>query len=185
MLKNFSKNINGQGLLEAITAIGIIVIGVLGAMALVMSNVDASRASSLRIIASGLSWEGIEVVRNTRDSNWLDPLKIWSDDILSFSGDQTLIPVFDDLANTWSLDFTPDNIISDEARVYRKGRVYVQALSLPVGGAVTPFYRLVKTIEIKDVGNNVIGLKVISEVRWLERNSWKNVKSEEWLYNWR
>ena len=61
----------GQGLLEGTLAIGIILIGLGGLLALTLRNVTATTASAQRIVALQLAREGLEVVRGIRDSNWL------------------------------------------------------------------------------------------------------------------
>lgn len=60
-----------QTLLEAILAIGIIMTATIGATTLVVSTITSGRTSQDKIIAANLAREGLEVVRGTRDSNWL------------------------------------------------------------------------------------------------------------------
>lgn len=72
----------GQGLLEALLAIGIIVLGLGALLTLTLKNISASTASRERIMATQLAREGVEVVRAMRDSNWLaasngDPTRLW------------------------------------------------------------------------------------------------------------
>lgn len=61
----------GQGLLEVIIGVGVIIAGTVGSVTLISSTIKASRQSNTRILAASLAREGIEVVRNIRDSNWL------------------------------------------------------------------------------------------------------------------
>ena len=68
---NIRSNHHGQGLLEAIIAIGIILTATIASLTLIVSSIEASRGVRERLIASNLAREGIEAVRAVRDSNWL------------------------------------------------------------------------------------------------------------------
>ena len=57
--------------MEAIIAVGIIVTVIITALGLGIYTTRVGRTSQNRIIAMNLAREGIEVVRNIRDSNWL------------------------------------------------------------------------------------------------------------------
>ena len=59
-------------LIEVIVAISVMAIGVLGIYALVPRIVSISGANLNKFIASQLAREGIEIVRNIRDTNWLE-----------------------------------------------------------------------------------------------------------------
>lgn len=62
----------GFTLLEVIVAIFIMIIGVVGVFVMVEKTASLSSVSSLRFQAALLAGEGIELVRNIRDSNWLE-----------------------------------------------------------------------------------------------------------------
>ncbi|MFA5047494.1 MAG: hypothetical protein WC516_00465 [Patescibacteria group bacterium] len=62
---------SGQGLLELIIAIGVIAVGLFAVWTLFLSNFFNEQQSGNRIIAGNLAREGIEAVKNIRDSNWL------------------------------------------------------------------------------------------------------------------
>lgn len=62
----------GQSLLETVIAIGIILIGIVPLVALTTMTARAGRLAAEQTIATELASEGIEVVRNIRDSNWLE-----------------------------------------------------------------------------------------------------------------
>ena len=61
----------GQGLLEAVIAIGIILTATTASLTLIVSSVEANNGVRERFVAINLAREAIEVVRMTRDSNWL------------------------------------------------------------------------------------------------------------------
>ncbi|MBI4215619.1 MAG: hypothetical protein HY602_02755 [Parcubacteria group bacterium] len=170
----------GQGLIETILAVSVITTGLISVLALVITQTQAVDDSYLRLAGNALAWEGIEAARSMRDSNWLagDP---WDLGLDNPGGDQTAIPILDEAINSWNMDYTPNTLAVDSATaVYRKGRLFIQALSEPVGGIKTPFFRLTRIIP-----DGADQKKLISEVRWQERGRWHQVKVEEWIYNWR
>ncbi len=65
------KNHKGFTLIEVLMAIFLITVGIGGSFALINRIMDFSSVSSDRLQAAYLAQEGIENVRNTRDSNWL------------------------------------------------------------------------------------------------------------------
>ncbi len=69
-MANYSKS-SGFTLLEGIVAIGVISVGLAGALSLALSNLSSAQGNERRIVAANLAREGIEFVRNQRDSNWL------------------------------------------------------------------------------------------------------------------
>jgi type II secretory pathway pseudopilin PulG len=111
-----------QSLVETIVAVGIIMVGVVGTLTLAFSSVRAGTESEARVLAVNLAREGIEVVKNIRDSNWLkieegnfsatcaDEGPCW--DQFTHGGpdntnDYTCIAIFN--GQTWSLNCDPDN----------------------------------------------------------------------------
>lgn len=57
--------------MELIVAMGIIIVGLFSVWALFFSNFSAEQEAETRMVASNLAREGIEAVKNLRDSNWL------------------------------------------------------------------------------------------------------------------
>jgi len=86
-LKQKLKKESGFTLLEVIVAIFILTVGVGGSFVLIQQTLSASLMAQSRLIAAYLAQEGIEVVRNIRDNNWLEqreslqvpPLPLWND----------------------------------------------------------------------------------------------------------
>ena len=66
----FIKKSRAQGILEVIIAIYITIIGILSIINLVISNIQVEKFNHNMLIATNLAKEGIEIVRNTRDTNW-------------------------------------------------------------------------------------------------------------------
>lgn len=80
-----AKKHKGFTLIEVLAAVLLIVIGALGAFSLVQQVVSFISISSSRLTAAYLSLEGVEIVRNIRDGNYLSGLA-WDEGILE--GDQ-------------------------------------------------------------------------------------------------
>ena len=58
-------------LIEIVVAIFIVTMGTVGAFSLIQRTIAFTVISSSRLVAANLAQEGIEIVRNTRDTNWL------------------------------------------------------------------------------------------------------------------
>jgi hypothetical protein len=75
----------GQGILEVVVAISVIIMGLVSIISLVIFNINTQGYSHNMLIASNLAREGVEVIRNIRDSNWLDTTKEWDDGLIADS----------------------------------------------------------------------------------------------------
>ena len=81
MLKRLNTKTNkGFTIIEVLITILILTTGGLAAYSMVQQIVFSTFASSYRLTAAYLAKEGIETVRNMRDTNWLDPTNpSWSE----------------------------------------------------------------------------------------------------------
>jgi len=66
-----NHNEQGQTLIETLAAIFILTMGITAAVGLANYALNSSAAAAKQIIATGLAREGIEAVKNMRDTNWL------------------------------------------------------------------------------------------------------------------
>ena len=77
-----SKKRRGTALLEAVIAIGVILVGVVGSLVLLTTSINLGRANQDRIVAQNLSREGIELAYSLRNSGAMrkvdDPTVNWS-----------------------------------------------------------------------------------------------------------
>jgi len=71
MQKSKDIKLSGFTLIELVITIAVFTVGILAAFTLSLSNVNNSRENVDRVTASNLAREGIELVRNIRDGNWL------------------------------------------------------------------------------------------------------------------
>ncbi len=205
----------GQGLLETVIALSIIITGLTAALALAVSNLSTTSDSGMRVIAGNLAREGAEAVRNIRDSNWLkgctDPSNpeecfVWDSRLLAEDsvGDHTAILEFRKNPppgeDNWILNFSPDSIDGEQAVLRLDGNIYNHA-----SGSPSPFRRLITIDEICETGsssceddicvqgeecprdpvNTKIGIRVLSEVKWRERGREHSLIIEDRLFNWR
>lgn len=66
-----NKSSGGYTLIEVIISIAVFTIGIMGVLGLSTSNYYDARHITDRNVATNLAREGIELIRNVRDSNWL------------------------------------------------------------------------------------------------------------------
>ena len=85
MFKILNKN-KGFTILEVLVAILIITTGGLAAYAMVQQIIFSTLSSSYRLTAAYLAKEGIETVRNNRDTNWLQGAPNWYNGLIGDSG---------------------------------------------------------------------------------------------------
>ena len=189
-------------------ALFILVTALTATIVLMVTSINASRESRNKLIATNLSREGLEAVRNLRDSNWLDPAVVsWDDGLTNVLDnlDNTAIPIINS-TKALSLDFSVDNIVTDsDARVFLGGNDYLQGNGLSGSALATQFYRIIylnpicrretdgdekivaKAVRAScdsfDENYTQVGLRVISEVHWPSPNK-RNVILEERLYDW-
>jgi len=166
---NFRKKKNNAGftLLEIIVAMGVIISVLTSALVLITLTVNSTKTSKSKIIAISLSQEGLEIVRNIRDNNWLigkrTPLT-WRDGLGDDSG-----PI------DYRAQYNSSGLLAFSTTPLRLDNGFYQYDS----GNNTLFYR---KITIEHIGNNQI--RVISEVTWSERGRNQAVSAETRLYNW-
>ncbi len=167
-----SNSINNKGfsLLEIIVVMFIISIGMIGISSLVSANIYAGVFVKNKLIAMNLSQEGIELVRNIRDENWLDG-KNWKDGIIN---DGTYII---DYRGKSSIDDTVDNIDDNSAKLYIDTNGFYQHDSTIKD---TVFSRLI-TIH----NETSTSTEVNCEVKWKRGNKSISYNIDTILTNWR
>ena len=181
----------GQGLMEMIFAIGILLLVVSAVLGIATANVVGHSASELQITANNLAREGIEVARSIRDTNWIAG-NDWDSGLVG-TGNFALAH-FDAAANDWQLEFFTND--PDELLYVTSAGVY----SHDDSGQPTVFRRtlILQSIcidslsfgaeEIKvtcDLAEQKIGLHIRSVVRWDERGRQRIITLEDLLYDWK
>jgi type II secretory pathway pseudopilin PulG len=200
------KNRPGQSLIELLAAIAVIQIGLFSVWSLFLANYNSTQESKLRIVGINLAREGIEIVKNQRDSNWLkrannliikdaeegkDYFWTWDNELAdkeyAVSYDQGLI----------ELDGSNSQLILDKS-FYS---------SFNSNGSSTPYSRKISINSICCVDSNPqdykcddsqffdpkaqekicdlrIGINVLSEVSWAIGGHKRTAVIEENLYDW-
>jgi len=76
---------NGQGLIEVLVSLALLIVGILGSLTLATITIRAGIESRERVQAALLAQEGIEIVKNNRDTNWIKKAKgesvNWNDNL--------------------------------------------------------------------------------------------------------
>lgn len=190
------KRSRGFTLLEVITAIFILTVGAGASFALIQQTLLASSLIEFKLIASYLAQEGIEIVRNIRDTNWLqeqrntEPAKSspWDDGLCD------LPPTC-----TWQADYTTAtfeptdfegcadinhyncNIYSDSSLLYVDGNTgFYRYLAAPGPNDTQTIFK--RKISITPIDADRI--QVLVEVEWEERGRSHNFKALEYITNW-
>ncbi len=204
------KNQQGQTIIEAIVAIAIISIALVGFLSQSTYNYVASTDVYNRNIALNLAREGIEVIRGVRDSNWLagcpDPDKpgcyYWDTGLTDGKGKYLTVD-YDGSAGGWTIQFTNENF--DQCVASEKCLLYINSAGFyttnSAGTEPTKFFRQTELKPICqtatacggdgicDFGQSCpikqIGIRVISGVRWQQGQDWRHVELDDDLYNWR
>ena len=182
-------------------AIAVIEIGIFSVWSLFLVNFNAEHEAEMRIVGVNLAREGVEAVKNIRDSNWLknganmlldkdDPGSIWPwDENLS--------------AGTYAVNY--DSAVPDDARfsqLYLNSGGFYNDLAV---GQATPYSRLVTLNDICCVDNGnfqcadtnysvvgvrgdcslKIGINIVSDVSWQIGGQTRHAIVEDNIYNWK
>ena len=150
--------------MEIIISIGVILTALVASVALISSSISSTRLSRSRITAQGLAQEGLEIVRNIRDNNWLifkRKVTDWRDGLQ---------------AGDWRVQYNVNNLLSFATQPLK---LDTDGFYKYNSGTDTPFYR---KITLEYIGDNQI--KATSEITWQEYGRNNSLKVETRLYNW-
>ncbi len=161
-LGKLNKNNKGFTLLETIVAVGLIVVGLIAALALITNSLFYVSNIQDRLAAANLMAEGIEVTKNIRDNNWLQN-KVWNDGFLA-DGDYQVA-----YNSTTLSSFSGSPLLLDSNGLYNY-----------TSGAVTPY---VRKISIANFSNYEI--RIIATVTWQRRGITYSSSAEDHLFNWK
>lgn len=164
----FSIKNKGFTFLELIITIFVVTIGLLSAYAVTQQIVSFTYLSASRLTAAYLAKEGIEIVRNIRDTNWLEEEE-WDNSL-----DCDLSSPYECEAD-YNAQELIDDYDGDFLNIDGNGFYSYSA------GAPTKFRR---RITVDDSVADVLGVTV--EVWWREKGVvYGPVSAQEKLYNWR
>ena len=162
-MKNFQLEIKnktkGVSLIETLVAIFVLTVGIVGAFSLSMNIISFTNYNSNKLIASYLAQEGVELVRNIRDSNWLDND---NNDALPSDGE-------------YIVDYNSD-LTNGSEDLYINDNGFYEHDNSP---NETVFKR---KIYVKDIGG--LFLKITVTVTRVEKGNLRTVEVIERLYEW-
>jgi len=183
--KVYKKN-KGFTVLELLISIFVISIGIISSYSVVQQVFSYTFRSNNRLTAAYLGKEGIEIVRNIRDTNWLEGdisgEKDWDAGLhdgstASYQADYETLTFLatqkNDCSGSSCEAYTGEFLKFD-------GDYYNYSL-----GSDTKYKR---RIEITPHGldpNNPDKLKVLVEVMWMEKGISQNIIIREDLYDWK
>lgn len=162
-MKNI-KSKKGFGLIEMIVGVAIVSIGIVGTFSMISRFSYQSQVIRDSFIASNLAQEGIEIVKNIRDTNAHDSNKTWNDGLT-------------DCQNGCEIDYTEDSLSSwsgDGRYLYLNdggGYTYNPA------NAIETYYK--RRITITEVEQDK-SMEIIVSVYW--ESSQTTLVSK--IYNW-
>ena len=164
-------NKKGFTILELLGAILVILIGVLTAYGVVQSIITYTIDSSDRITAAYLAKEGVELVRNIRDKNWVVNLD-WN---LGLSSGNYEID-YNDLGLTACAGACAFNNL----RFLRKSTVSASDYSYNYTSGTNSKFK--RKITISPDGAEI---KVIVDVFWKKRTQISSISVQENIYDWK
>jgi hypothetical protein len=171
---NMFKFKNGFTILEVITAIFILNIGLGGAFNLISQTLFVSSIVKSQLIGAYLAQEGVEIVRNIRDANWLERTVLWDYGLNNCQpcceGDyKTGTSPFSPFSSLGDCDYDDLNYLNiDDDGFYSYSP-----------GSPTKFKR---KISIQETSTTT--LEVLVDVIWKERGRIHNIEVSEVLTNW-
>lgn len=148
-----------------IIATFVITVGLIAVMSLIHRAVISTQISYSRLVGAYLAQEGIEIVRNIRDANWLlqreTPGTPWDNGL--GTGD-------------WEAGFSDFSLVAYQGRPIKINGGFYNYTS----GVDTKFKR---KITIQKPGANILAVAV--EISWQERGISYATSLQENLYNWK
>lgn len=151
---------NSFTLIEAITTIFIMTVGIIGISGLISQLIASTAIYSQRLIAAYLAQEGIEIVRNIRDTNWLQR-EPWDNGLG---------------VGNWEADYNDENLSSYTGAFLRIDGGFYNYES----GTETIFRRRIIITKPQDY---ILEIRV--QVLWEEKGRSYQLTAQENLYNWR
>jgi prepilin-type N-terminal cleavage/methylation domain-containing protein len=144
-MKEFLKNKKGFTLVEVIIAASILVLGTVGAFSTIAQSIRSTAFAKEKLVASFLAQEAIEIVKNIRNTNWIQG-NPWNQGLPE---------------GTWQIDYNDNSFSPYNGAFLNLGP---NGYSYDLGGIPTRFQR---KITITQISSNELRVKV--EVFWSGR----------------
>ncbi len=156
----------GFTLLEIMIAIAILIVGIVG-ISIVFSRISILTSGiSNRLVAAYLAQEGIEIVRNIRDTNWVEGIGDWDYGLTTCSGGCEA-DYNDEELSSYGGNYL--NIDSDNFYSYSVG-------------TETKYKRKITITSPGDPEGDVLKVSVLIE--WSEKGEDYDFEAEEYIYDY-
>ena len=207
------KNKSGFTLLETLIALSVVSVGIMAAFTLSLANLNTARDNYERILAGNLAREGVELIRNVRDSNWLKmeanqdcnditpglQLCDW-DQGLNISTSTIAYNATSTTEIFGSIDDCFDNLGGETCRLFRNVNDFYDHKNT---GETTNMARVIKILALclnpdddatisasgsfdcAGAPNYKVGLRVTARVYWRDGDQTHTTDAVEDIYNWR
>jgi prepilin-type N-terminal cleavage/methylation domain-containing protein len=167
----------GFTLIEMMIAIFVMVVGMMGVLSLLQRVIFSGSLSSSRLVAAYLAQEGLEIVRNVRDTNWLEARSAandWDEGINLACGGAGFIVDYKHSYGPSQIDpsfpcYSGQYLNTDANGFYSYS-----------SGTQTKFKRTIKVSSPDSAIRNVA-----VEVIWTDGGASYSLSVQENLYNWR
>jgi len=167
---NNLPNNKGFTLLEMMIASALVIMGVVGAFGVLQKAISTTAVNITRLKAAYLAQEGIEIIRNIRDSNWLeDPVGNFDDGIQPGSHHNLdyRSTVFPDTINCLS---------TEEFLKFNELNGFYECSSVSDSNFIRRVVNVDSSVSDK--------LKVKSTVTWEDHGQNHSITVEDVLYDW-
>ena len=182
-------------LIELIIGITILIIGTVAVLSLTVFSIDLNKQNMNRIQALELAREGIEAVRNIRDSNWKSNYSFNEGDVLwgeSLTGEKTIkvSPVFNPGGAPWNVE----SIIVSNQDLYqlhknRIGDTTIFTHDVSASSDPSVFYRYIHLTPLDESLNPTTSdtdtMQATATVFWLKNGRQKKVELIHIFTDWK
>lgn len=178
------KSCKGFTFLEMLVVITIILVAFTGIYTLLTKVVYVSKISIHKLTATMLAQEGIEIVRNIRETNWLHG-KAWDDGLIP----DTYIVQYD---SSSLQPFEDKYLILNKRLILYSYTEEVEELTeeqilagMRPGVVESLFKRRIDISDNPDRDPSTEDIAITCQVTWEERGRPQSILLEDWLYDWR
>lgn len=177
------KNSKGFTLVETLVSLAIFSSAIVGMIVVTSQGINDTNYAKNKLVATALSQEGIEIVRNIRDSALLSDTtgtQGWATFISAINPCLSMACAIDPLYTDIS-SLTIVQCTADDECILSRDELSSSAYYETTGNDDSSYSRFIQINELTD-GNTV---EIISTVEWTQGSgSKKEVVSKEYLTNW-
>jgi prepilin-type N-terminal cleavage/methylation domain-containing protein len=169
----------GFTLLEIIVSLFIVTVGMGGVFIVIQRSFTIMSISGSRLVAANLAQEGIEVIRNIRDTNWLEGGSVAWDE--GFAENNYQVQYDDNKSKLPVAICSPNPCDNYDDTGFKFLKIDANGFYNYDTGDATKFKRRV-TISDKTADS----MKITVDVIWKERGGIEyNYTAYHWLYDWK